>query len=477
MPRQIETARRMNVTDPIDLTRLSILEAASLFQTGAISSRSLTEQFLKRIAEINPQLNAFITVSADKAMAQAEKADQEFHKGKLRGPLHGIPLALKDLYETAGIVTTGGASFWRENLPGTDAHVVELLRQAGAVILGKLNMHEIALGVTNNNPHYGACHNPWDLARSPGGSSGGCAAGVASGLCLGALGSDTGGSIRIPAALCGIVGLKPTYGRVSLRGVLPLSWSCDHAGPMARQVQDVAVLFQAIAGYDPADPTSQDIALNNPLADIESGIRGWRIAVLDDPFLEITQVEILRAVQAAVQQLAELGAQVTPVAIPSLRQAAQANGLIVLSEAATVHRQQLQTHPESFGEDVRARLETGAASSLHEYILARRNQHELRRNFELFFDDFDLLCLPATPVTAPLLNGPDAVEQARLLTRFTAPFNYTGLPAIVLPCGFDQTGLPIGLQMVARPWAENALLRAAQAYQNAAGWHHQRPNI
>lgn len=463
------------MTDPLDLPNLTITQLAERIQRGELTARALTEETLARIAALNPQLNAFITLTADLALAQAGQVDQELREGRLRGPLQGIPLGLKDLFETAGVVTTAGASFWRENIPCRDAFVVERLRQAGVVTLGKLNMHEIALGVTNANPHYGACHNPWDLERSPGGSSGGSAAAVASGLCLGALGSDSGGSIRIPASLCGVVGLKPTYGRVSLRGVIPLSWSSDHVGPLARTVRDAALLYQAIAGYDPYDPASQSQPLEDGLPDMDSGIHGWRIALLDDPYLEKTHPEVLSAVQTAARQLAELGAEVSPVALPGLRQAAQANGLVVLSEAAAFHRQRLDENPADFGEDVRQRLQTGAATPVQDYILTRRQQQELRRGLEVFFEDFDLLCLPATPVTAPQLSGPDAVEQARLLTRFTAPFNLTGLPAIVLPCGFDHSGLPIGLQLVARPWAESALLRAAQAYENTTPWHTRRP--
>ena len=353
--------------------------------------------------------------------------------------------------------------------------MVERLRQAGAVIVGKLNMHEIALGVTNGNPHFGPCHNPWDLERSPGGSSGGSAAAVASGLCLGALGTDSGGSIRIPASLCGVVGLKPTYGRVSLRGVIPLSWSSDHVGPLASSVRDAAFIYQVIAGTISRDPASQVQPVEDSLANLDGGIQGWRIAVLDDPYLEKSHPEVLSAVQTAALLLADLGAEVTPVAMPALCQAAQTNGLVVLSEAAAFHRQRLQENPDAFGEDVRQRLEKGAATSVQDYSVARRSQQELRRNLEIFFGDFDILCLPATPVTAPLISGQDAVEQARLLTRFTAPFNLTGLPAIVLPCGFNSAGLPIGLQLVARPWAESTLLRAAQAYENATPWHTRRP--
>lgn len=465
------------MADALDLMSLTMQEATLLMQSGALSAHALTTLCLERIASLDQRLNAFITLTANMALEQAEQADRERQLGLPRGPLHGIPLALKDLFETAGIKTTAGSAFWRENVPTSNAFVMERLRQAGAVILGKLNMHEVALGVTNANPHYGPCRNPWDLERSPGGSSGGSAAAVASGLCLGSLGTDSGGSIRIPAALCGVVGLKPTYGRVSLSGVIPLSWSTDHAGPLARCVADAALLYQSVAGYNPLDPACQPQPLEDALTGLDGGIQGWRVALLEDAYLEKAHPEVLSAVQTAARLLGELGARVTPVELPYLRQAAQLNGLVVQAEAAAFHRQRLQENPAGFGEDVRQRLETGAATPIHDYILARHAQQELRRSLEMFFMDYDVLCLPATPVTAPPISGPDAVEQARLLTRFTAPFNLTGLPAIVLPCGFSSNGLPIGMQLVARPWAEASLLRAAQAYENAAGWRTQHPAL
>ncbi len=416
-------------------------------------------------------------MTAEAALQSARQAEAEIRGGDYRGTLHGIPLALKDLYETRGVRTTAGSKFFVDNVPSTDAVAVERLGIAGATLLGKLNMHEIALGVTNNNPHFGACHNPWNLDCTPGGSSGGSAAALAAGLCLGSLGSDTGGSIRIPASLCGVVGLKPTYGRVSLRGVIPLSWSLDHAGPMARRVKDAAVLLQAIAGYDPLDPASVDVQVPDYLAEIEQGVRGWRIALANDGYLKRADAEVLEAVHAAAQVFTRLGAEVTPTGLPNGRDAALNNGLIVTSEAAAFHRQRLAEHPEDFGADVRQRLQTGAAYTSTEYVVARRTQAELRRLFELFFDEYDVLLTPTTPIPAPSLDGPDAVEQARTLTRFTAPFNLTGLPALSLPCGFTRDGLPIGLQIVARPWAEAALLRAGQAYEAATEWHLRRPEL
>jgi aspartyl-tRNA(Asn)/glutamyl-tRNA(Gln) amidotransferase subunit A len=338
-------------------------------------------------------------------------------------------------------------------------------------------MHEIALGVTNNNPHFGPTRNPWNLECTPGGSSGGSAAALAAGLCLGSLGSDTGGSIRIPASLCGVVGLKPTYGRVSLRGVFPLSWNLDHAGPLARRVRDVGLLLQAVAGYDPDDPASLDQHVPGYMSLLEEGLQGWRVALAQDPFFTKIDSQVLAAVRAAAGVFEELGAEVVPVEFPGARQAAQANGLMVVADGAAFHRERLEKHPDGFGADVRQRLQNGAATSSTEYILARRDQAELRRRFERFFEDYHLLLTPATPIPAPPLEGPDAVEQARRLTRFTAPFNLTGLPALALPCGFTGQGLPIGLQIVGAPWSEAGLLRAGHAFETATTWHQRVPDL
>lgn len=459
----------------MELNDLTLTEAAILIQNGEISSPELTKACLDRIASIDKHLNCFITLTEQTAMQAAHNAQAEIQQGHYRGPLHGIPIALKDLYETSGVRTTAGSKFFKENVPTQDAFVVEKLKEKGAILLGKLNMHEIALGVTNVNPHFGACHNPWDLERISGGSSGGSAAALAAGLCLGSLGSDTGGSIRIPASLCGIVGLKPTYGRVSLRGVIPLSWNLDHPGPMARCVRDTALLLQQIAGYDPDDPYSIDIPLDQYLDNIEQGVRGWRVALASDEFFNRADPEVLQALQQAAIVFEGLGAKMSQVEFPGAREAAQANSLMTPSDAAAFHQERLGNAPEDFGADVRQRLQTGVAYTSSEYILARHTQTLMRREFAAFFNDFDILLTPATAITAPMIEGPDAVEQARRLTRFTAPFNLAGLPAISLPCGFSEQGLPIGLQIIAAHWAEARLLQAAYAYEQATDWHTRRP--
>jgi aspartyl-tRNA(Asn)/glutamyl-tRNA(Gln) amidotransferase subunit A len=461
----------------MDLTYLTLTEAAEKVAQRELPPVDLTQAHLDRIDQLEPRLNCFITQTPQAALERARNAESEIQNGDYKGSLHGIPIALKDLFETKNVRTTAGSRFFTEFVPDEDGAVVDRLNTAGAVNLGKLNMHEIALGVTNNNPHFGACRNPWNDDCTPGGSSGGSAAALAAGMCMGSLGSDTGGSIRIPAALCGIVGLKSTYGRVSLRGVVPLSWNLDHPGPMARRVGDVALLLQVIAGYDPRDPASIDVSVPDFKAQLGGSVRGWRIALAEDRFFNKADPEVLTAVHEAAVVFATLGAQVNHVEFPGAYEAAKANGLMVTSDAAAFHQEHLQEYPEKFGADVRQRLEAGAAYTSSEYILARRTQAVTKRKFELFFNEYDLLLTATTPIAAPPLEGPDAVEQASTLTRFTSPFNLTGLPAISLPCGFTENGLPIGLQIITRPWGEAALMRAAHAYERATEWHQRKPSL
>ncbi|MBN1380634.1 MAG: amidase [Deltaproteobacteria bacterium] len=465
----------------MDLTELSITEASALLQKGEISPVELTNAHLQKITTLNPRLNAFITVTEDAAMEQAKKAEEILGQSRESADhppslLCGIPLALKDLYETRGIRTTAGSLFFADYVPPADAAAVEKLNAAGAVLLGKLNMHEIALGLTSVNPHFGAVKNPWALDRVSGGSSGGSAAALAAGLCMGSLGSDTGGSIRVPSSLCGCVGLKPTFGRVSVRGVIPLSWNLDHAGPMARRVDDVALLLQGIAGYDPADPYSVNRPVDDYCTDITDGIKGWRIAVAKDTYFTTkTHVDIVRALDEVTDMFARLGAICELVDFPDARQAAAANGIMIISDAAAFHEERLKNHPEQFGGDVRQRLQMGAAMPAIDYVLARRTQSLLRYLFSRFFDDYDLLIMPTTPVAAPAIADSDAVEQAAWLTRFTAPFNLTGLPALSLPCGFTSEDLPVGLQICGPPWSEKKILQAAYAYEQATPWHKRLP--
>jgi len=456
-----------------ELNSLDLVGAARRVADGELSPIELTSACLERIAGIDAQVNAFITVTADTAMEDARVAQQERVQGEPGGPLAGVPIALKDLLDTAGVRTTAGSRFFAERVPDRDAAVVEKLRAAGAVLLGKLNMHEWALGVTNDNPHYGACHNPWALDRITGGSSGGSAAALAAGMCFGSLGSDTGGSIRIPASLCGVVGLKPTYGRVSLRGVVPLSWSLDHAGPMARHVSDVALLLGIIAGHDRADPGSLEVPTDDYGARLDDGISGWRIGVIADESLGELEPDVRARVRNAVDVLASAGAQIETLAAPELPEAARLNGLMTTADAATFHRERMDGSPDDFGRDVLARLRRGAAYGATDYADARRRQTILRRTFSSWFVEhggmFDAVVLPTTPCAAPRIAGLDAVAMAPVLTRLTAPFNFTGLPAMSVPCGVTPAGLPVGLQVVGAPWAERRVLRVGRAYELASG--------
>ncbi len=461
-----------------ELTQLSLLEAAELIHRGELSPLALTRAHIDRIHKIDPLINSYIHLMADQALADAHQAEIEIAQQGARSLLHGIPLALKDLYETKDAPTTAASKLFADYIPAEDAFVVKKLRAAGAVILGKLNMHEIALGVTNVSSHFGPVHNPWNRERISGGSSGGSAAALAAGLCMGSLGSDTGGSIRIPSSFCGTVGLKPTYGRVSLRGVIPLSWNLDHAGPMARRVKDVAVLLQAIAGYDSQDPYSANVPTDDYLDHIDAGVQGWRIAMASNGFFtDVTDPEVLAMVRAAKVVFIELGARVEDVEFHQGREAARANGLMTTSDAAAFHRQRLEDRPEDFTEDVRTRLLSGAAYTSTEYVLARRAQTLLRYRFERFFDEYDVLLTPTTAISATPIEGPDGVQQAPVLTRYTAPFNLTGLPALSVPCGFSVEGLPVGLQIVTRSWGEAKLLQAAFAYEQATDWHTRQPAL
>jgi aspartyl-tRNA(Asn)/glutamyl-tRNA(Gln) amidotransferase subunit A len=458
----------------MELSFLTITEALTLLSRREISAGELTEACLRQIERLNPRMNAFITVASVIARSEATKQSPNLQKDL---PLFGIPLALKDLFETAGIRTTAGSKFFADYIPAEDAFVVQKLKAAGAVLVGKTNMHEIALGVTGVNPHYGICRNPWNLARITGGSSSGSAAALAAGMCLGALGTDTGGSIRIPASLCGVVGLKPTCGRVSLRGVIPLSWNLDHAGPMARTVRDAALILQAIAGYDPLDPASADVPVDDYLVQLDNGIKGWRVALAAGEYVEASDAEVMVALGEAAEVFRHLGASVEKVEMNWSRETALANGQMTQADAAAYHRERLSQHPDWFGADVLQRLRNGAALTSTEYALARHTQAEMRRHCEQLFEKFDVLLLPTTPIPAPPIEGTQAVEAARQLTRFTAPFNLTGLPALSLLCGFTSTGLPNGLQIVSGPWMEAKVLQAGYSYEQATQWHLRRSSL
>jgi aspartyl-tRNA(Asn)/glutamyl-tRNA(Gln) amidotransferase subunit A len=452
-----------------ELHTLTVHKAQTLIRQKQLSPRELVDACLRQIERQEATINAFITVSAEQAREQAKAAEtvQMRSTANEMPPLLGIPFVAKDLFETACIRTTGGTSYRANDIPAADAEVVTRLKNAGMILLGKTNTHEIALGVTTVNPHYGATHNPHDKSRIAGGSSGGSAAALAANMCPAALGTDTGGSIRIPASLCGVVGLKPTYGRVSLRGVMPLSWNLDHAGPMTRSVLDAGMMLNVMAGYDADDPTTVNVPLQDYADITEASLKSVRIALAEEGYMDFAHPEVAKAVRQSASVFKDLGATVESVDFDWLTEAARANGLMTPADGAAYHHERMNATPEVYGEDVLQRLRTGAAYTSTEYARARRTQTETKRRMARFFEQYDLLILPSTAVTAPPIEGPDAVEQAKLLTRFTAPFNLTGLPALSVPCGVDSNSLPIGLQIVGAAWQEKKILQAGYAYETS----------
>ena len=461
-----------------DLTSLSLMDASALLRTRKVSPVELTSACLARIDRLNPVLNAFITVTADQAMADAEAAEAEIARGRRRGPLHGIPIALKDLFDTAGVKTTAGSAVFAARVPSQDAEVVRRLKQAGAVIVGKLNMHEFAYGDTSAISHFGPVHNPWDRQRISGGSSGGSAAAVAARLCYGALGSDTGGSIRQPSAYCGIVGFKPTYGRVSTTGVVPLSWSLDHVGPMCRTVDDTAVLLQAIAGFDAADVNSIDAPVPDYSEALRQGVSPLRVGVPRTGFYEGLDAEITRAIDAALQTVRRMTASVRDVTLPPYQTLP-----VVGAEAYAFHQQYVTKTPELYQPATRQRIEGGAGVSASAYIEGKRELDRLRRAVASLFADVDVLITPTAPIFpqtivealgSPAVPPPGGVAPS---LRNTQPFDIFGLPTISIPCGFSGSGLPIGVQITGPRLAEPRVLALASAFQRASDWHRRAPRI
>ena len=466
-----------------DLCFTSISEASALIEARELSPVELVEAHLARVEETEPKLNAFITLLADEALEQANVAEREIAAGNYRGALHGIPIGLKDLYYTKGVRTTVGSRILRDFVPDYDAAVTECFSEAGAVLIGKLQMHEFALGATSVNPHDGPARNPWNPDRITGGSSGGSGAAVGGGQCMGALGSDTGGSVRIPAALCGIVGLKPTFGRVSRHGVYPLSWSLDTVGPMTRTVRDCAIMLNAISGHDPRDPSSANVPVQDFAEGIESGVQGLRIGIPDDFFYDVIDPQVAEAICQASGVLSELGASVERCSLPALNHALGISSAILVTEAAEVHLDNLRNRPQDIGADVRARLHLGAVSPAVDYLEAQRARAAYNAELADAMRKYDLLLAPAAAVGAPGIDQ-EFVEISgkrenalSLMSRLTRPFNLTGQPTISVPCGFTDDGMPIGMQLAGRNWDEATVLRAAYAYEQAAEWRHRRPTL
>ena len=468
---------------PDELWSLSIAQAAPLIETGQLSPVELTEAHLDRIDRTDSTLNSFITLLADEAMEQAVRAKDEVDRGAYRGMLHGIPVGLKDLYYTKGVRTTVGSKILRDQVPDHDAAVTEKFHDAGAILLGKLQMHEFALGATSVNPHDGPAHNPWDPSRITGGSSGGSGSAVSAGQCMAALGSDTGGSVRIPSGLCGIVGMKPTFGMVSRYGVHPLSWSLDTVGPMTRTVHDSAIVLNVLAGFDPRDPSSVDFAAEDMTARIEEGVRGLRIGIPDEFFYDVIDQEVAAAICEASGVLTELGAVVERCSIPALDHCLGISGTILVTEAAETLYAHLRERPEDIGADVRARLYLGAMTPAVDYIKAQRARAAYNDQIRGAMEVYDLLLAPTAAIGAPRINqefvevGGRTENALSLMSRLTRPFNLTGQPTISVPCGFTSEGMPIGMQLAGRMWEDAVVLRAAHAFEQATDWHTRSPVI
>jgi len=462
-----------------ELCYLTIAEASAGLRRKDYSPVDLTEACLKRIAALDGKLHSFITITAERARTRARQAEQEFASRKERGPLHGIPIALKDLYMTKGIRTTCHSAVLENWVPDYDATAVLKLEEAGTILLGKLGMHEFAFGGPSVDAPFPAVRNPWNPAHIPGGSSSGSGAALAAGFCYGALGSDTGGSIRTPSAHCGIVGIKPTYGRVSRYGVVPLSWSLDHAGPMARSVEDCALLLQAIAGYDAKDGASANVEVPDFQAELRGGVKGLRVGVpragwFDENLgVDATTETIFNQ---ALEVLKNLGALIVELDGKPFSTARKANQTILVCEAYAYHEKTYQETPMKFGSTVRRRILEGAFLSAADYLTAQRARSVLNEQIRANFHRVDVFVVPTAPRPPETFEGMDPNEQ-NLRPSFTNPFNLTGLPAISVPCGFTPDNLPVGLQIAARPFEESTALRVAYSYEQATPWHERRPEL
>jgi aspartyl-tRNA(Asn)/glutamyl-tRNA(Gln) amidotransferase subunit A len=456
----------------------SIGSLAPRIRKKEISPVELTTAVLERIAAIDANVKAFITVMADEARAAAKAAEAAITRGKYLGPLHGIPVAVKDLYYTRGVKTTAGSKILADFVPDHDAAAVERLKQAGAIIIGKANTHEFAMS-TWTPP----TRNPWDLERIPGGSSGGSGAALAADECIAATGTDTGGSIRIPAAFCGVVGLKPTFGRVSRHGVVPLAWTADHAGPMTKTVEDAAIMLSVMAGYDPRDPATVDIPVPSYARALTGSIKGLRVGVPTEYFFSALDKEVEATVRTAIATLERLGASIEDIPLPHIGSIPIVHACIVLTEAATYHEQWLRTRADDYAPDVRFSLEWGKLFMGIDYVQAQRVRELIRQDFAAALSKVDLIAAPTVPMAAskvgedPVTIGTTKELVISATIRLNRPSNHTGLPAISVPCGFTASGLPIGLQLIGRAFDEATVLRAAHVYERHTPWHTRRPAI
>jgi aspartyl-tRNA(Asn)/glutamyl-tRNA(Gln) amidotransferase subunit A len=458
-----------------ELLSFDVGALAGKLREHEISPVELTEAYLDRIARTDEKIRAYITVTADLARKAARKAETEIATGKWRGPFHGVPIALKDLCYTRGIRTTGGSKILADFKPGHDATVWARLARAGAILLGKLNQHEFAYGITSSNPHWGICRNPYALERIPGGSSGGSAAAIVARSAAATIGTDTGGSIRIPAALCGCVGLKPTWSRVSRHGVIPLAPTLDHVGPITRTVRDAALMLNVIAGFDRNDSTSSRERATNYAANLDGGIGGMRIGVIAELNNDLSD-DVRRAFDGAVAALRGLGASVEEVSIPSLPMAGIVNAIITWAEALEYHEQWMRSRPQDYGADVRRLLETGMMTPAADYVRAQRARPRILADALAALEGHDVLIAPGSGVPAPKIGAADnlaatgqGVDYVSAILRFTSPFDVTGQPALALPTGLSGDGLPLAMQIIGRPFDEARVLQAGAAYERARG--------
>lgn len=456
-----------------DLAALPIHELAPLLESRQVSPVEVTDAVLENVGRHNESLKAYIDVYRDDALQAARNAESQISGGRYRGPMHGVPVAIKDNIYFADRVTTMGSKIHGDFVSSTNATVVDRLSEAGAVFLGKLNMHEYALGGTTDNRYYGTCRNPWDLNKSPGGSSGGSAAALASNMASAALGSDTSGSIRIPAGFCGIVGLKPTYGRVSRFGCFPEAWTLDHVGPMTRSVKDAAIMLDAISGYDPHDPGSLNLPATSTASSLRTSCEGMTIGVVEEFYFRDVDEEIARRVRAGIEVLREQGAEIRTISIPGLKDCEYALTIIDTCETSTVHRANLRDRPQDYSGDVRLLLECGELPSAVDYLEAQQIRRHLRTEVQAAFAEVDVIVGPTLPIRTPTIgeatatiNGRD-VDALENLIRLVGPASLLGLPSLSMPCGLVD-GMPVGMQVIGPARGEQKVLDVGHALESTA---------
>ncbi|GIO22026.1 amidase [Oceanobacillus sp. J11TS1] len=451
-----------------DISYLTATELGLLIKSRQLSPVELTKIILDRMDKFDSILKTYVTPLPDLALKQARAAEEDLMHGKYKGPLHGIPIGIKDNYYTKGIRTTVGSKIFTDFIPDQNAPSVEKLLRAGGIMLGKQNMHELAAGSTGTNPFFGNTRNPWDIQCMPGGSSGGGAASLAARLTILATGTDTFGSIRLPAAMCGVYGLKPTYGLVSTNGVFPSAMSLDTAGPMARSVPDLAIMLQSMAGFDPNDPVSLNVPIPNYMKDIHKGMKGLKIGI-PTYYLQGLDPDIERLFKDAIETLSYLGAQIKEIEIPELSLSTFSGYVTVTGEASAFHQKWLQTQPEDYSTDIRTFFLAGALTNTPQYIQAQQARRKMVKGFQKAFKEFDILLGPTIPITTPAYSEYWVDQNLDVIRRclpFTAPVNLTGTPSLSVPMGLDQRGLPVGMQFIGNHLSEKQLLQVGNIWES-----------